>query len=87
MTINDMPDQVTYAGWKELADGSLIKVTSERESPEAAALEIRAYGLREGIAAQGIPFYIVREVLSFAPLSKTVFSITTTTTPVVRDAG
>jgi hypothetical protein len=80
--ITRMPTQVTYAGWRVNEVGIPSRITGDRESQQSALLEIQAFAKRLGLDARNVEFFVVKETLSFETISKTVFEITATTTPV-----
>lgn len=80
-TIKDMTPTVTFAGWRfDRPPG--MKITPDCETLLATATAIQQYAKNKGMEAQNVDFYIVEETVSFKPVSKTKFTIVTTTEPV-----
>jgi hypothetical protein len=75
-------NDIVYVGYK-VVDDKPVAITQERESVEGAAQAIQAYALAQGLSARDIDFYVVRQTTSYAPLSKTRFTVSSTTEPVV----
>lgn len=80
-SINDMPTEATYAAWRfDRQPG--FKVTPDFATPQECAQSLIAYAKREGISAQNVEFFIIKETVNWRPMTKTVFTIVTTTTQV-----
>ena len=74
----DLRSVTSYAGYR--FDGQKPqKITGEFASIEEALLGVQAYAKNIGLDARDIYFYVVREVVSYTPISKTKFTVTTVT--------
>jgi len=82
-TVDDMANVTTYAGWAfDQPVGR--KITGDYDSLEAAGLAIQAFARNLGLSARDIDFYIIKETISYEPLTKTRFAVTSTTTPIIK---
>jgi hypothetical protein len=82
-TIKDMTPMTTFAGWR-FDRPPAMKITPDCETPQAAGEAILAYARREGLSVVGVEFSIIAETTNYTPVSKTIFTITTTTEPIAR---